>query len=243
MSAKILRKDDPNSARVSALGLTESESCENRGLQKLVLPDVSSLREVPTAGWKNTPARETPLNAQQEARQQAAAMIAEAEERSKLIENTSREKAEKEFQENVEAEVNARTSELRDNLASTLERLSGLNEEISKRVESDLVALALAISKKLIGREIATDREIVVTLLNKALAKLSDRTLAEVHLNPEDLTFIEANRESVLFRGSLELKPDPTISVGGCLIHTKKGDIDARIESQFEELSHGLIDV
>ena len=90
-------------------------------------------------------------------------------------------------------------------------------------------------------REVTIDREIAFTLVKVSLGKLHDRAVAEVHLSPEDFTYVQAHREKLDFRGSLDLVEDRSISVGGCLIHTESGDIDARIESQFEEIAHGLM--
>jgi len=88
---------------------------------------------------------------------------------------------------------------------------------------------------------VTIDREIALTLVKVSLGKLHNRSIAEVHLNPEDYAFVQAHLEKLDFRGSLELVEDRSISVGGCLIHTETGEIDARIKSQFDEIAYGLL--
>lgn len=176
----------------------------------------------------------------QNARDEAAKIIAQAEDHSENIAQAAREKAEQEVAARFAAEVSAQAAEMREKLAETIEQISALSDEITTRLEKDLVKLALQIAKKVVAREVTIDREIAMTLVKVSLGKLHNRSIAEVHLNPEDFTFVQAQREKLDFRGSLDLVEDRSISVGGCLIHTETGDIDARIESQFEEIAHGL---
>lgn len=176
----------------------------------------------------------------QNAREEAEKIIAQAEENSAMIAQAAHEKAVQEVQANFEAEVTERVSEIRDQFAETIKQISSLAGEITARAEDDLVNLALQIAKKIVGREVTIDREIVLTLVKVSLGKLHNRSVAEVHLNPEDFVFVQSQREKLDFRGSLELVEDNSISLGGCLIHTETGDIDGRIESQFDEIAYGL---
>lgn len=162
-------------------------------------------------------------------------------------EKTELEKAvyEKKLQESraaIEAELNAETGFLRENLTETIDRISSLAKEVTAKLESEVVELALEIAKKIVAREINTDREVVLAVTRTALTKLHARTLASVHLHPDDLVFVQENRDRLNFHGSLELIEDKSITPGGCLIHTDSGDIDARIESQFDEIAHGLLE-
>jgi flagellar biosynthesis/type III secretory pathway protein FliH len=177
----------------------------------------------------------------QNARDEAARIIAQAEENRVLIEQAAQEKAVLDAGAACEAEVAARVAEIRRQLVETLEHLSALAGEITTHAESDMVELALRIAKKIVGREVTIDREIALTLVKVSLSKLHNRSVAEVHLNPEDFAFVNDHREKLDFRGALELVEDRSISIGGCLIHTETGDIDARIESQFDEIAHGLL--
>lgn len=183
----------------------------------------------------------TPDEFMQNVRDEAAQIIAQAEKDREMIEQAAREKAEQEVRATIETEITDRLMEIRAEFAETLEKVNALRDEISARVEKDVVELALEIAKKIIGREVVFDREIALTLVKVSLKKIHSRTLAEVHLHPDDFAYIQSQREKIDFRGALELIEDRTISLGGCLIHTETGDVDATIESQFAEISHGLL--
>lgn len=179
----------------------------------------------------------------QAAREEAARIIAQAENDREMIEQAAFEKGSQDVVKTIEAEVAAQVSQMRAQLAQTIEQISGLNAEITAGAETQLVELALEIAKKIVGREVTIDREIALTLVKVSLKRLNNRAAAEVHLNPEDYAFVESHREKLDFHGSLEIIEDRSISVGGCLIQTETGDIDARIESQFDEIAHGLLGV
>lgn len=176
------------------------------------------------------------------AREEAARIIANARETSLGLSQAAEEKTEQEVEAEIESAVAERVADIRGRLTETIEHISALADDITSRAETELVQLALQIAKKIVRREAKIDREIAFTLVKVSLNKLHNRSIATVHLNPEDLAFVEAHREACEFRGSLELVGDASISVGGCLVHTETGDIDARIESQFDEVARGLFE-
>lgn len=178
----------------------------------------------------------------QKAREEAAEMIAQAERDKEMIEQAAEEKGMQNFEEKVRKEVAKEVAEIQEKLSETIEEISSLQSKISKRVETELVEFALNIAKKIVRREVTIDREVALTLVKVSLGKLHSRTLAKVHLHPNDFAFVQSKREHLDFHNALELVEDKTISPGGCLIHTETGDIDARIESQFEEIAHGLLE-
>lgn len=217
---------------------------------QFVLPDLSGLAPIDAAAHiSEAPSFETGIDQPvqvddilEDARQEAARIIAQAEENAAHLALAAQEKAVQEVQEQFDAQLAAQAEDLRRELAQTIEQVNDLAADISSRHEKDLVELALQIAKKIVGREVTIDREVAFTLVKVSLGKLHNRAVAEVHLNPEDFDFVQSHREKLDFRGSLDLVEDKSISIGGCLIHTETGDIDARIESQFEEIAHGLME-
>ena len=213
-----------------------------KSVNEFIVPNLAELQ------LEETPVETSPVDAPnvedilQNARNEAARIIAQAEEDSQIIEQVAREKSVLEARAMFEIEVADRVAEMRGQLAETIREISALASDIIARTETDLVELALQIAKKIVGREVTIDREIALTLVKVSLGKLHNRSIAEVHLNPEDFAYVQAHREKLDFRGSLELIEDRSISVGGCLIHTETGDIDARIESQFDEIAYGLLE-
>ena len=211
------------------------------GVNELVLPAVHKFDHATTTAESEYVDDLTADDILQNARNEAARIIAQAEEHSAIIEQVASDKAAHEARQNFETEIADRVADLRNELADTIAKIGSLATQMTANVEADIVELAIQIAKKVVVREVTIDREIALTLVKVSLAKLHNRSVAKVHLNPEDFTFVSSHIDKLDFRGSLELVEDRSISLGGCLIHTETGDIDARIESQFDEISHGLL--
>jgi flagellar assembly protein FliH len=175
------------------------------------------------------------------ARAEAERIIAQAEEHAAIIEQVASDKAVNKAKEELAAETAAKFDELRSSYAKSVAELAAAREQFSAGVERELVELALQIAKKVVAREVSIDREIALTLVKVSLGKLHNRAVAEIHLNPEDYTYVKNHLDKLDYRGQIELIEDKSIGIGGCLVHTETGDIDARIESQFDEISHGLL--
>ncbi|MCC7309012.1 MAG: hypothetical protein IT173_15720 [Acidobacteria bacterium] len=240
MSAKVIKCKEP--IELSSLPIPElGESCGGTVSGTFVVPTFDPTAPQPEPAAETPLIPETPEEVLDRARRKAAQIVADAQENTRLLEQAALEKAQIEARASFESEIEARLSDVRAELAGTLERLSRLAGEMTGHVESDLVELAIQIAKKIVRREVTVDKEIAVTLVRVSLSKLNQRTAAEVHLNPDDLAYINSRLDSLQFRGALTLIEDPSISPGGCLVHTETGDIDARIESQFDEIAVGLL--
>lgn len=209
-----------------------------------VFPKLESIESIPQKnGYDEPPVLSASAeNVLQNAREESERIIAQAEQQSEMMREAIREKAMLEARQVLEAEYEGQIEELRGQLSRTIEEVSSVSENIVNRIETEAVELALEIAKKVVGREVMFDREIALTLVKVSLKKLHNRrALAQVHLHPEDYAYVQANRAKLDSHGSLEIIEDAWISLGGCLIHTETGDVDARIESQFEEISRGLL--
>ena len=222
---------------IPEIGETRAKAESNSAF---VFPNIADFAPAPEA-HKEIFAAPTVEDVLQNAREEAAQIIAQAEQQSAAIEQIARENAMQEARQILEAENADQFAELRGEFIKTIEQVSGLAEEITKRVETDVVELALQIAKKIVGREVTFDRDIALTLVKVSLKKLHSRAIAQIRLHPEDFAYVQNHREKIDFHGSLEFVEDKSISIGGCLIHTDTGDIDARIDSQFEEIAHGLL--
>lgn len=176
----------------------------------------------------------------QNAREEAERIIAESKE-ANLRETGPGDSAE-ERQKEFDAAVALQVDDLRRSLTETIESISSLAATITSKAEKDLVELALQIAKKVVHREVTIDRDIALTLVKVSLNKLNNRTLAKVHLNPDELDYVSSHRDACDFHGGLEFVADRSVTQGGCLVQTETGDIDARIESQFEEIARGLFE-
>ena len=129
-------------------------------------------------------------------------------------------------------------------IQQAVKRLTAVREEIYQQIETEVVELALAIARKVICREISTDRETVAFVAREALAKVDDPGKIKIKMNPADLKFINETKYQLsnLIDGvsSVTLEAEESIQSGGCVIETDLGEIDARIEKQLQAVEESF---
>jgi flagellar biosynthesis/type III secretory pathway protein FliH len=123
-------------------------------------------------------------------------------------------------------------------LHEALVQLQNIRQEIHQELEKEVVQLALAIARKIVCHEVKATPETVVCVAREALSRVENPRKIRIKLNPEDLQFINDTKSqlSQLFPNvdNIRLEAADSIQSGGCLIETDRGDIDARIEKQFQ---------
>ncbi len=131
-------------------------------------------------------------------------------------------------------------------LSEAISVVSRLKERIIRESEDELLKLAFLVAKKIVRQEIKQDRRILTQLISEALKGFPEQHDIVVSLNPEDYKVITSNRELYLAgignERQLTLKPDESTSLGGCVVESSTGVIDARIEAQLDEIYQGLVE-
>jgi flagellar biosynthesis/type III secretory pathway protein FliH len=112
-------------------------------------------------------------------------------------------------------------------------------------MESETVRLALAITKKIIGHE-TEHGEIVHYVVKQAMEKVNDTRQLVIKLNPNDLETVKSIQHELIpeddLGTSFRIETDEGVKRGGCVIETKLGDIDARIDQQLKIIEELLVD-
>ncbi|MBD3258133.1 hypothetical protein GF377_06845 [candidate division GN15 bacterium] len=127
-----------------------------------------------------------------------------------------------------------------------------INDAVSQRAsllqeaKQKILELVMQISKKVTFDAIEVDREATVGMIEGVINQLVDRSKLKIKVHPSHLPLMEQHLDRFL-SGSTAIKdlafePDPRVRQGGCFIETPSGDIDARLESQFDVISDTLLD-
>jgi flagellar biosynthesis/type III secretory pathway protein FliH len=123
-------------------------------------------------------------------------------------------------------------------LQEAILQFTKIRKETSIRIEKEVVDLALAIAKKVICREIKTDREVVVGVVREALARVAEPGRIRIKMNPAELQFIDETKIHLSDLAQnidhVAFEAEEGIPSGGCIIETDLGEIDARIEQQLQ---------
>ena len=131
-------------------------------------------------------------------------------------------------------------------IQQAVKKLTALREETYQQIETEVVELALAIARKVICREVSTDKETVVCVAREALAKVDDPGKIKIKMNPADLQFINETKYQlsnlIADVNSVTIEAEENIQSGGCVIETDSGQIDARIEKQLQAVEESFRD-
>jgi flagellar biosynthesis/type III secretory pathway protein FliH len=131
-----------------------------------------------------------------------------------------------------------------DSLNQILGQLENIRQEIYQEIEKEAAQLALSIARKIVCHEVKTTRETVTCVAREALSRVNNPAKITIKLNPDDLQFIKDTRFqfSRFLRNveNIRFEAGESIQSGGCLVETDRGDIDARIEKQFQAIEESF---
>lgn len=115
-----------------------------------------------------------------------------------------------------------------------------LKTELVEQNEAHLVQLAFHMAKRLAHVEVTTDPKVVTEVIRKAieLAQIEEEVVVQV--SPEQIEFLESLKNETgrdfEFMKNIKLLPMQGLSIGGCIIETNYGEIDARFEERVNKL-------
>lgn len=96
---------------------------------------------------------------------------------------------------------------------------------------------------KIIGRSYI-DQSGVLDVVKEVIRQAKDRSRLLIRVNPADYRDLMAERESLtegLNVQHLEFSADDRVELGGCLLETASGNLDGRLEVQFQQLRDTLL--
>jgi flagellar assembly protein FliH len=176
----------------------------------------------------------------------AADLGAEAAERAARLAALERDAFVKGYAQGEKAGAEAgikRTDAVLRRLGETIDELAGLRRHILQHSEQQLVQLALALARRVVRREIASDDELLGALARVALERLGEARPATIRLNPDDFARSAAGRVEQWAAAHVTVIPDPHVHRGGCLVESPFGFVDTSIDAQLQELAGALLEV
>jgi flagellar assembly protein FliH len=209
----------------------------------------------------------------QEARKQAQAIIEAAEKKARAIEEEAQEKINRWWQENeqklevmradatnqgyeegyIKGKLQAE-EELREQYQAKFDQVQQLidlayrqKEEIIAEAEPFLLELSSAIAMQIVRQELESYPEKFVQLIQQHIMRFKEKEHITICVHPDDFEFIQSQRAHIVsvVNGETEIKiiPDHSVTPKGVVIRTAYGSIDARIDTQIEEIKKAISEV
>lgn len=123
-----------------------------------------------------------------------------------------------------------------------LESLKRRREDLLLALEDDLAAIVFEAAAKLVGQtQLQKDR--VAPIVRAVVERVVQQDDIVVRIAPADLAYVdpEQMRKELGRMVSLRLVPDEGVLLGGCIVESAVGTLDARLEVQIARLREVLL--
>ncbi len=147
-------------------------------------------------------------------------------------------------QQQMRSELDAALAKHRAEMGRALHEFAGERQDYYRRVEGEVVQLALAIARKILHREVQIDPHALAGIVRVTLEKLDTGTKVNLRVHPKEATdwrhYFACQAEDL---PTPDVHEDPAIPAGECRIETSLGSTEVGLESQLKEIETGLLDL
>jgi flagellar assembly protein FliH len=131
-------------------------------------------------------------------------------------------------------------------VAQTLAIVADRVEREIAGAEDAIVGMAFESVCRILARDVV-DRKAIRAMVRQVLARVGQEEGVAVRLHPQDCAALRNGGKALLpgrnGRMKVELVADEAVSLGGCVVETTGGSLDARIETQIQRLRETLLKV
>ena len=184
----------------------------------------------------------------------------EAQANAKKIADKALEKAVSEGQKKgYEEGLKKARLEVEQEDISKFSELSGVIDGIGQKLEADFAELVklnqprmirvwTEMLRRMLYRQVELNPDTIDSVLSELLSRLSDKNQILIYVSPDDMKRLEGELDTKFqeaLRGTkrLELKSDPNVENGSCIVETGLGVYDARWKTQMGQVEAEVNDI
>ena len=184
----------------------------------------------------------------------------EASSNAKKIADQAREKAISEGQtRGYEEGLKKARIEIEQEYLKKFSGLAGVIDTVGKKLEENFAGLVSLnqprmirvwseMLRRMLQRQVELNPDTIDYVLSELLSRLSDKNQVLIYVSPEDMKHLEGELDTKFqeaLRGvkKLELKSDPNVETGSCIVETGLGVYDARWKTQMSQVESVVDDV
>jgi len=167
-----------------------------------------------------------------------------AEERNRRQQAEAFEQGRQSAQQQFRSELDAALAKNREQISDVLQEFALERQNYYRRIEGEVVQLALAIARKILHRETQLDPHALAGIVRVTLEKLDTGTKVSLHVHPKEAADWR-HYFACLMEGAPapDVHEDPAIAPGECRIETSLGSTEVGLQSQLKEIETGLLDL
>ena len=177
----------------------------------------------------------------------------EAQANAKKIADKAREQAFTEGQiKGYEEGLKKARLEVEQEYFEKFSELAGIIEGVGKKLDSSfndlvklhqprMIRLWSEMLKRMLHRQVELNPDTIDTVLSEILSRLSDKNQILIYVSPDDQTHLDGEIDTKFqeaLRGAkrVEVKSDPNVENGSCIVETGLGVYDARWKTQISQI-------
>jgi flagellar biosynthesis/type III secretory pathway protein FliH len=176
-----------------------------------------------------------------EASLEAKDILARAHEQAAQLIEDARQERDKVIAESTAQGYAAGLNQWNDALAEAWQR----RDVFLARNEAELVKLAVAVARKVIGNSIEVEQGAVLHSAIEVLRSVRSERRVTIKVNPADEAALRDQAASLKMLGAevgeLVIVGLPSIEAGGCIVESDLGIIDAQVATQLASIENALL--
>lgn len=178
---------------------------------------------------------------------------ARGDEESRLLAAQAAEKASRDLEAHAERMTRELKQQAQAGYQARVQVLDGLIEALPPRIEArlaaaedDMLALCFEVICRTLGEGVMHP-EAVRAQLAQAMDRLRSRKLVAIHMHPDDLAVLQKGQgltqglQGGLGGADVQWVASADVALGGCILQSPEGGLDARFETQLAALRELLL--
>ena len=134
-------------------------------------------------------------------------------------------------------------AEAAESAAGAAAQAVDLRRRLREQMEADLVRLAIAVARRVLRRELSVDPDALLGIVKAAVGRIAARELLAIRVAPSDAPRVAARLGALLLPDRVEVVADSALTSGSVVFDTTRGQYDASVDTQIEEIDRGLADL
>ncbi|HEY3444444.1 MAG TPA: FliH/SctL family protein [Paludibaculum sp.] len=127
-------------------------------------------------------------------------------------------------------------------LGRAIEAAASYKSRLRQEAEREVVNLALAVARRILRRQIQVDEEAILGLVKAAFENANLREVTQVRVHPQFAGVVGSHLLAIGAPVSIQLTGDASLELGGVLLETARGCLDASADTQLDEIGRGFAD-
>lgn len=174
------------------------------------------------------------------AERSAEAIVSEAYDQAKGIYEKAKEEGFEEGVQGGHAEGMMKVLGISEEAMRIKEDLLAMRRDLYEQSEAEMIALVLEALEKMLDYKMDSDTGMIENLIRQGIARVNQGSAIVVRVSNEDYNHALLLKPILATMSdkveAIEIKRDPTLSNGACIIDTESGSIDSGIQTQLEHI-------